>query len=99
PPLAGDCRRGARRRVFLADPRAWIMKVFMAPPPSRSRRIARYFRFAFLALLAGRAGAQSPVPVRDEPLHKVVLENSYLRLIDVRIPPGGQTLYHIHKIP
>ena len=36
------------------------------------------------------------VPVRDEPHHKVVLENDYVRLIDVHIPSHDTTLTHIH---
>ncbi len=39
------------------------------------------------------------VPVREEPLHKVVLENDYIRLINVHLPPGDTTLYHIHATP
>lgn len=32
-------------------------------------------------------------------MHKTVFENEYLRVIDVRIPPGETSLYHIHVIP
>jgi hypothetical protein len=39
------------------------------------------------------------VPVRDEPHHKVVLENDYVRLIDVHIPSHDTTLTHIHAAP
>lgn len=39
------------------------------------------------------------VPVRDEPHHKVTLENEYVRLIDVDLPPGDTTLYHLHTAP
>jgi hypothetical protein len=37
------------------------------------------------------------VPVREEPHHKVVLENQYIRLIDVHITPNDTTLTHIHE--
>jgi hypothetical protein len=37
-----------------------------------------------------------PVPVRDEPHHKVVLENDYVRLINVLIPGHDTTLVHRH---
>jgi quercetin dioxygenase-like cupin family protein len=40
-----------------------------------------------------------PVPVRDEPRHKVVFENQYVRIIDVQIQPGEVTAYHVHEIP
>lgn len=41
----------------------------------------------------------SQVPVREEPHHKPVLENNYVRLLDVHINPGDTTLYHIHAAP
>jgi hypothetical protein len=43
--------------------------------------------------------ANAPVPVREEPRHKVVLENDYIRLIDVHLLPGDTTLYHVHTVP
>src|SRR5438045_2634886 len=43
--------------------------------------------------------AEKPVPVQQEPLHKVVFENNYLRIIDVQIRPGETSLYHTHEIP
>lgn len=43
--------------------------------------------------------ADTPVPVRDEPYHKVVFENEYVRMIDVQIPPGKTSLYHVHAVP
>lgn len=61
-------------------------------------RSARLILFAPLAILAS-ALAQSPVPVREEPRHKVAFENDYVRVIDVRFPPGDTSLYHIHTIP
>ena len=39
------------------------------------------------------------VPVRNEPHHKVVLENDYVRLIEVHIKPHDTTLTHIHAAP
>jgi hypothetical protein len=36
------------------------------------------------------------VPVREEPRHKPVLQNKYIRLLDVWLPPGDTTMYHIH---
>lgn len=39
------------------------------------------------------------IPVREEPRHHVVLQNQYLRLLDVRIPPGDTTMFHVHEIP
>jgi hypothetical protein len=39
------------------------------------------------------------VAVRFEPRHKVALENEWVRLLDVRLPPGDTSLFHIHEIP
>jgi quercetin dioxygenase-like cupin family protein len=43
--------------------------------------------------------AAAQVPVREEPFHQNVLENKYIRLLDVRIKPGDTTLFHIHATP
>jgi hypothetical protein len=39
------------------------------------------------------------VPVREEPRHHPVFQNKYLRLLDVWLPPGDTTLFHIHATP
>lgn len=39
------------------------------------------------------------VPVREEPRHQPVLQNKYIRLLDVWLPPGDTTLFHIHATP
>jgi len=49
---------------------------------------------AFGFILINHVYAQ--VPVREEPHHKVVLENSYVRILNVRILPHDTTLAHIH---
>jgi len=41
-------------------------------------------------------GVKAQIPVQDEPRHKVVLENEYVRLLDGRIPANDTTLMHIH---
>jgi len=42
---------------------------------------------------------KAQVQVSKEPRHKKVLENKYIQLLDVRIPPGDTTLFHIHSTP
>ena len=39
------------------------------------------------------------VPVREEPRHHPVLQNKYIRLLDVWLPAGDTTLFHIHATP
>ena len=38
------------------------------------------------------------VPANEEPRHVVKLENEWVRIIDVEIPGGEQTLYHTHSL-
>ena len=52
----------------------------------------------FTVCLSLNANAQE-LPVREEPRHKPVLQNQYIRLLDVWLPPGDTSLYHIHATP
>ena len=38
-----------------------------------------------------------PVPVEQEPHHKVVYQNQYVRMLDVQVNPGESTLIHTHS--
>ena len=38
-----------------------------------------------------------PVPIVKAPYHRPVFTNQYLTLLDVYIPPGRNTGYHIHS--
>ncbi|MSU47487.1 MAG: hypothetical protein EXS37_00065 [Opitutus sp.] len=58
----------------------------------------RYFVHLLFALFSLARAAEAPIPVVLEPCHKVVLENDYVRVIDVQIPPGKTTLYHTHDV-
>jgi len=40
--------------------------------------------------------ADKPVPVEEEPLHKVELKNDAVTVIRLVLPPGRYTQYHIH---
>ena len=59
----------------------------------------RWILFFLFTFYTGYLSAQAPVPVIKEPRHHLALENKYVRLIDVHIPPGDTTLYHIHAAP
>ena len=39
------------------------------------------------------------VPVRDEPRHHNVFENTYVRLLDVFLGPHDTTQFHVHNTP
>jgi quercetin dioxygenase-like cupin family protein len=43
----------------------------------------------------GAAGVD--IAVEQEPHHHVLLENQYVRILEVRIPPGGSLLFHTHS--
>jgi hypothetical protein len=51
-----------------------------------------------ISLVNPLCAAERPLLARDEPRHKVVFENNYVRVIDVQIPAGKETLYHLHDI-
>ena len=55
--------------------------------------------FIGFALLFFSFTISAQVLVRYEPRHKVALVNRWIRLLDVRIPPGDTSLFHIHEIP
>jgi hypothetical protein len=59
----------------------------------------RRFLLLLLLLPALRITAQEAIPVRNEPFHKNVFENEYLRVLDVRIAPGDTTQFHKHETP
>jgi quercetin dioxygenase-like cupin family protein len=42
--------------------------------------------------------ADDPVPVEQEPHHRVVFENQYVRVLDVVLKPGETTLFHKHSL-
>jgi quercetin dioxygenase-like cupin family protein len=52
-----------------------------------------------VAILFCSSALTAQVQVSKEPRHKNVLENKYLRLLDVWIEPGDTTLFHIHSTP
>src|ERR1044072_6927445 len=56
----------------------------------------------FIAALVSLLGllpsvVQSPVPVASEPRHHLKFENDYVRVFDVVVPPGDETLFHVHS--
>jgi quercetin dioxygenase-like cupin family protein len=48
-----------------------------------------------LALLLPASG-QAPVPVENEPRHRLKFGNRHVRVFDVLIPPGDTSLFHTH---
>jgi len=58
-------------------------------------------RFIVMLLLVNtsRLVAQGPVPMHEEPRHRLVLTHQQLRVMDVQIRPGDTTLFHVHDVP
>ena len=55
---------------------------------------------AFLtAILFTSLSISAQVQVSKEPRHKPMIENKYIRLLDVWLQPGDTTAYHIHSTP
>lgn len=55
--------------------------------------------YLFLIIIFFSSASIAQVPVREEPRHKKVIENKYIRLLDVWIKPGDTSQFHIHSTP
>jgi hypothetical protein len=86
----------AGRRQFLCH---------LAGSPLIAAHAAATLHFAAEPLLhaADRAprteAADQPIPVVDEPSHRKVFENAFLRVLDVQLAPGATSLFHWHVAP
>jgi hypothetical protein len=59
----------------------------------------KYYLLLLVIVQATLCSAQTVVPVKDEPRHHNVFENSFIRVLDVRIKPGDTSLFHKHATP
>lgn len=59
-------------------------------------RLAR-LSSSLLILTALSTAEQPPVPVDQEPHHKVVLKNDFVEVMHVTLAPGARTQYHTHS--
>jgi len=50
-------------------------------------------------LIVKLTNLHAQVPVHEEPRHHVLFQNKEIRILNVIIPPGDTTLYHIHNTP
>lgn len=50
-----------------------------------------------LLSLVVTGNAQDTVPIEKEPMHRLKFENEFVRLFDVLVPVGQNSLFHIHK--
>jgi hypothetical protein len=57
------------------------------------------FVFLNICALLTKVCGQNPVPVYEEPRHKPVFTNEYVRIIQARIKDKDTSLFHIHATP
>src|SRR4051794_28867403 len=87
--------RPAHRHVFSGADAGDPSNLFR---PRTAVNRALHLLGCFILASVCTGAAEKPVPAREEPKHKVVFENNYVRIIDVQIPVGTETLYHVHDI-
>ena len=68
------------------------------PTPSSVDIMTRSLLLLLLAH-ATMLSAQAPVPMHEEPHHRLVLTHEQLRVMDVKVGPGDTTLFHRHDVP
>ena len=61
------------------------------------RHVAEIVCLCSLVLCGAEAKAQSAVPIEEEPVHRLVLQNENVRVFEIWLPPGDDTLWHVHR--
>jgi quercetin dioxygenase-like cupin family protein len=55
------------------------------------------FCLCCLVLCAAQTAAEPAVPVEQEPAHRLVLQNESIRVFEVWLAPGDDSLWHVHR--
>lgn len=53
----------------------------------------------FLVLISNLNALQAQILVHEEPRHRPVFQNKEIRILNVLVPPGDTSQYHIHNTP
>ena len=61
------------------------------------QQVAEVLCLCCLVLCGTQASAQSAVPIEQEPAHRLVLQNANVRVFEVWLPPGADSLWHVHR--
>jgi len=61
------------------------------------QRVAEVLCLCCVALSNANASAPSVVPIEQEPAHRLMLQNEKVRVFDVWLPPGADSLWHVHR--
>ncbi len=59
-------------------------------------RFARCLPLVVLLLANAGVRAEDPVPIEEEPGHRLAFQNGHVRFFDVRLVPGYRSLMHVH---
>mgnify|MGYP002622793408 FL=1 len=59
--------------------------------------MTRYIAAVPLIFAAVAVAGEAPVPIEEEPRHRLVFENRYVRHFDVQLEPGYVARYHWHR--
>ncbi|HEX6572067.1 MAG TPA: cupin domain-containing protein [Steroidobacteraceae bacterium] len=61
------------------------------------KRVAEVLCLGCLVLCGAKATAQPAVPIDQEPAHRLALQNAHIRVFEIQLPPGEDTLWHVHR--
>jgi hypothetical protein len=61
------------------------------------KQVAEILVLCCVVLCGAKATAQSAVPIEQEPAHRLVLQNGHIRVFEIRLPSGEDTLWHVHR--
>lgn len=56
-------------------------------------------KLLFLVLILKLSNLSAQVPVHEEPRHHPVFQNEAIRILNVLLPPGDTSEYHVHTTP
>ena len=55
------------------------------------------FRSVLCLMPLAASAAEEPIPIEQEPRHKLVFANDHVRYFDVELEPGYESRYHWHR--
>src|SRR5690349_13840312 len=90
-----DCRVAPRVPGRASSNRPLHRKLSFLRAKKTMPALVRVMAMGALCLTAG-VRAQSIVPIDEEPQHRLKFQNQHVRLFDVLLPPGYNSLWHYH---
>ena len=59
--------------------------------------MTRLLAFVLCLMPLAASAAEEPIPIEQEPRHKLVFANEHVRYFDVELEPGYESRYHWHR--